>query len=379
MTKMKKTNGLWVPERANVVNHTHLDCVLRHRDVVEYAARAGFETFKEPFPELTVKLWRDAELLAKTGLLKDKSLVARLQRRAVSAYREDCFARGGDLTAYVAAIANQLVPLMQTVENLKVFTRHYIQDLITDHTIGAQIRFAPHLHIFGGLSLEAVVEAVAEETANAPIPIKLILCALRGPDGEAKRKEAREVADLCIKYCAEVGAMDLAGAEALWGGIPQWWWAEALRAREQSGGKCGITLHLGEVQPATPEEIALLKANGVFVVGHFLHNDDNELYQECCPHSNLTLKAHPSLKGGQFRCHSIGRKLEEGQHVMLSTDGTTLIKTSMRSQLDLGHRCFGWGNRQYRQLSVNAIDGGFYDEADKVNMRKQLKLAYGGK
>ncbi len=379
MTKMNKINGLWVPTHANVVNHTHLDCVLRHRDVVQFAARAGFETFQEPFPELTVKLWRDAELLAKTGMVKDRSLIAKLQRRAVSAYREDCFARGGDLTAYVAAIANQLVPLMQTVENIKLFTEHYIQDLVADHTIGAQIRFAPHLHIFGGLSLEAVVEAVAEVTANAPIPIKLILCALRGPEGEAKAKEAKEVADLCIKYSAHVGAIDLAGAEALWGGIPQWWWVEALRAREVSGGECGITLHLGEVQPATAEQIAQLKANGVFVVGHFLHNDDDELYQECCPHSNLTLKAHPCLHSGHFRCHPVGRKLEEKQRVMLSTDGTTLIKTSMRMQMDLGRRAFGWTGKDLRQLSLNAVEGGFYNEADKKDMRKQLKLAYVGK
>lgn len=379
MTQMKKVNGLWVPQHANVVNHTHLDCVLRHSDVVRFAAQAGFDSFAEPFPELTVKLWRDAELLAKTGLIKDRKLIAQLQRRAVSAYREDCFARGGDLTAYVAAIAQQLVPLMQTVDNIKLFTEHYIQDLIADHTIGAQIRFAPHLHIAGGLSLEAVVEAVAEVTANAPIPIRLILCALRGEDGEAKRKEAKEVADLCIKYSAEVGAMDLAGAEALWGGVPEWWWVEALRAREESGGECGITLHLGEVKPATAEEIALLKENGVFVVGHFLHNDDDELFQECCPHSNLTLKAHPSLATGKFRCHSIGRKLAEKQRVMLSTDGTTLIKTSMRMQMALGRRAFGWTNQDLRQLSLNAVNGGFYKDADKRRMRKQLKMVYGEK
>ena len=136
MTRMNKINGLWVPQHANVVNHTHLDCVLRHRDVVRLAAQAGFETFAEPFPALTQQLWQTAELLGKTGAVTDRALIARLQRRAVSAYREDCFARGGDLTAYVAAIANQLVPLMQTVENLKLFTEHYIEDLIADHTIG---------------------------------------------------------------------------------------------------------------------------------------------------------------------------------------------------------------------------------------------------
>lgn len=379
MTKVKQINGLWVPEHANVVNHTHLDCVLRHRDVVKFAALAGFGTFAEPFPELTERLWRDAELLAKTGMVKDRSLVARLQRRAVSAYRDSCFARGGDLTAYVKAIDQQLVPLMQTVENIRLFTQHYIADLIADHTIGAQIRFAPHLHIKGGLTLEQVVEAVAEVTANAPIPIKLILCALRGPEGAAKEKEAREVADLCIKYSAHVGAMDLAGAEALWGGIPQWWWVEALRARDASGGECDITLHLGEVQPATPEEIAQLKAHDVRCVGHFLHNDDDELYQECCPHSNFTLNAHPALTSGHFCDHSVGRKLKEKQRVMLSTDGTTLINTSMRKQMSLGRRAFGWTDADLRQLSLNAVNGGFYNEADKKNMRKQLKLAFGGK
>lgn len=166
---------------------------------------------------------------------------------------------------------------------------------------------------------------------------------------------------------------------SLWGGIPQWWWVEALRAREASGGECGITLHLGEVQPATAAEIQQLKDNGVFVVGHFLHNDDSELYQECCPHSNLTLNAHPCLATGKFHCHPVGRKLEEKQRVMLSTDGTTLIKTSMRKQMDLGRRAFGWTGKDLRQLSLNAVEGGFYNEADKKNMRKQLKLAYDGK
>lgn len=377
MTTMKKQNGLWLPPTANVVNHTHLDCVLRHRDVVQYAALAGFETFQEPFPELTVKLWRDAELLARTGGLKDKSLIARLQRRAVSAYREDCFQRGGDLTAYVAAIDNQLVPLMQTVGNIKLFTQHYIDDLVADHTIAAQIRFAPHLHIRGGLSLEAVVEAVAEVTANAPMPIKLILCALRGPEGDAKAKEAREVADLCIKYSAEVGAMDLAGAEALWGGVPEWWLLEALRAREATSGASEVTLHLGEVQAATAAEIALLKRHNIRCVGHFLWNDDPDLYQECCPHSNLTLHAHPDVK--RFCDHSVDRKLREGQHVMLATDGTTLIKTSMRQQIALGKRSFRWGKQELYRLAVNAVDGGYYDEGDKVQLRKQLGLVYGVK
>lgn len=374
MTNMEMRNGLWVPANANVVNHTHLDCVLRHLDVVVKATEVGFDKFEEPFPELTVRLAKAADLLHQAGGREYRELARKLRRRAAAAYREECYSRADDLTLYVAAIAKQLVPLMQTRENLQLFTQHYIDDLIADHTIGAVIRFAPHLHIFGKLTLDEVVEAVAEVTAKAPIPIKLMLCVLRGPDTPENRKVAREVRELCVKYSKYVGAMDLAGAEKLFPGVLDWYFEEALRAREESNGRVAVTMHIGEVVKVPQGEVERLKENGVTSVGHFLWNDDPDLYQECCPHSNLTLKAHPTLT--RYGDHSIDRKLREGQRVMLSTDGTTLIRTSMRRQIDQGRRSFGWGDSELYRLGVNAVMGGCYDESDKARMVKQLKLAY---
>lgn len=374
MRPMEMRNGLWVPVDANVVNHTHLDCVPRHLTVVTMAAREGFDKFTEPFPDLTVKLANAAELLYQAGGKEYRDLARKLRRRAAAAYREDCYSRAGDLTRYCDVIAKQLCPLMQTRANLQLFTQQYIDDLVSDHTIGAQIRFAPHLHIFGGMRLEEVVEAVAEVTAQAPIPIKLILCVLRGLDTPENRQVAREVRELCVRFRQHVGAMDNAGAEGLYPGILDWYFEEALKAFEESGGIVEPTMHIAETAAVSPETVQRLKDSGVRTVGHFLWNDDADLYQECCPHSNVTIAAHPDIK--RFRDHNINRKLREGQRVMLSTDGTTLIRTSMRMQIAQGRRTFGWTNAELYRLNANAVEGGYYNAADKERMLRQLKLSY---
>jgi len=371
---MKLTNGLWLPANANVVNHTHLDCVPRHRDVVAMAAKMGFDTFEEAFPALTVLLAEAADRLYQVGGKEYRELARKLMTQATRIYREDCYTRAANLTHYCAIIDKQLCPLMQTPANMRFFTRQYIADLVGDDSIGAQIRWAPHLHLKKGMRLEEAVEAVIEEQEKSPIPIKQILCVLRQPDSESSRRAAREVRELCVKYSQYVGAMDLAGAEALWPGILDWYFEEALLAYELSGGKVLPTGHFAEVQKLPQEQVERLKQSGVRSVGHFIWNDDWVLYQESCPDSNCTLGAHPEIK--KFRDHNIDRKLREGQRVMLSTDGTTLIRTSMKRQMAAGRRSFGWTNAELYRLNLNAVEGGYYDEADKVRMVQQLKLVY---
>jgi adenosine deaminase len=369
------TSSSHVPTNANVVNHTHLDCVPRHADIVAMAAKEGFGKFEEPFPSLTVKLASAAELLWQVGGKEYSAMARKLRARATSIYRTDCYQKAEDLTLYCAIIAKQICPLMQTPQNMAFFTRHYIEDLIADHTIGAQIRYAPHLHLAGGMRLEETVESVAQVVSEAPIPIKLILGVLRGPDNEANRKVAREIRELCVRYSQWVGAMDICGAEGLYPGVPDWYFNEAVGAYEDTNGKVLPTGHFAEVAKLPQSEVDRLKRSGVRCVGHFIWNDDPDLYQECCPHSNVLIKAHPDIR--RFRDHNINRKLKEGQRVMLSTDGTTLIRTSMLMQMALGRRSFGWTDADLFRLNMNAVDGGYYEEADKKRMRKQLALSYG--
>lgn len=374
MTRMTKhTSGLWVPADANINNHTHLDCNLGHDTCLDLWHSRGFHTSALAFPEAAVNLFTAAKLLEgapqqKGTRLNYRAEARRLRREATRIYRRHCFAMACDLDEYVAIIRDQCVPIMQTAAELTRITRENVEDLVRDHTIAAQLRFAPQYHTRGGLSLDQVMDAVIEGIKDAPIPIKLILCVLR----HENQVVARQVGDLCLRYQDWVGAIDLAGGEESNPGVLPWYLEEALRVRELSQGRIQVTLHIGETRPATAEDLRLIKENGIKVCGHFLHNDDPDVYQEVCIDSNVLLK-----NAATFRAHNVDRKLREGQRVMLSTDGTTLINTSQRSQMRKARRYWGWGAEQFLQVNLNAIEASYFDEATKEVLRRQIRLAHG--
>ena len=74
-------------------------------------------------------------------------------------------------------------PLMQTAEHLRLVVLDLFEQLQEDNVIYAELRFAPLLHIEGGLSAREVVasveSAVAEAVQNTGIEARIILCTMR--------------------------------------------------------------------------------------------------------------------------------------------------------------------------------------------------------
>ena len=68
-------------------------------------------------------------------------------------------AHSGSLVRYLEPFAHT-VGVMQTPEALHRVAFECVEDLAADNVVYAEIRFAPELHIDGGLSLDAVVDAV---------------------------------------------------------------------------------------------------------------------------------------------------------------------------------------------------------------------------
>ena len=76
-----------------------------------------------------------------------------------------------------------------------------------------ELRFAPQSHGQKGMCQEQAIQAVLAGMQEAPIPSRLILCAMRGADNEAAN---RETVQLAARYLGRgVAALDLAGAEAI--------------------------------------------------------------------------------------------------------------------------------------------------------------------
>src|SRR5215469_1623567 len=164
-----------------VLLHDHLDGGLRPQTVVELAAANGYQDLPAA----------DAD-----------GLVAWLTGASPR----------GRLELYLSAFQHT-VAVMQTPDALLRVAAECSTDLADDGVVYAEVRFAPELHLDGGLSLEQVVEAVLEGfrigSAGRGITVYALLTAMR------TAARSSEIAELAVKYREDgVVGFDIAGAEA---------------------------------------------------------------------------------------------------------------------------------------------------------------------
>ena len=111
-----------------VLLHDHLDGGLRPETVVELAAETGYAGLPTTDPVELGRWFRES-------------------------------ADSGSLVRYLETFAHT-VGVMQTADALRRVARECAEDLAADGVVYAEVRFAPELHIEGGLTLEEVIEAV---------------------------------------------------------------------------------------------------------------------------------------------------------------------------------------------------------------------------
>ena len=139
------------------------------------------------------------------------------------------------------------IALMQTPAALHRVTLELVADLAADGTRYAEIRWAPRLHLEGGLSVRDVIAAVVAGVRDAAIAdagsptIGLIVTAMRSHPPAANVELAR----IAGAFGAPVVGFDLAGPEAAYPAPPH---AAAFRAAEEVGLE--LTAHAGEVPGA---------------------------------------------------------------------------------------------------------------------------------
>ncbi|MEZ5214988.1 MAG: adenosine deaminase, partial [Ilumatobacteraceae bacterium] len=166
--------------------HDHLDGGLRPSTVLDIAGQIGYDALPAT----------------------DEAALASFFRTA---------AHSGSLVRYLEPFAHT-VAVMQSPEALHRVAFECVEDLAADNVVYAEVRFAPELHIAGGLSLDAVVDAVlagfadGEKAAAAdghPIVVRCLVTAMR----HAARSQ--EIAELAIRFRDKgVVGFDIAGAEA---------------------------------------------------------------------------------------------------------------------------------------------------------------------
>jgi adenosine deaminase len=210
--------------------------------------------------------------------------------------------------------------LMQDAEALERIAFELVEDVASDGTRYAEIRWAPTLHQERGLSLRdgitAVVAGARAGAAATGTLIRLVVVALRTHEPEA----AREMARTAATFLAEgITGFDCAGREAE--SPDPLRFAAAFAVARDAG--LGITCHAGEWGGAAQVRRAL--ALDPWRIAHGAPAaDDPTLVAELrarrvtldlCPTSNTQAAIVPSLAA-----HPLARLHRAGAPVTLSTD-----------------------------------------------------------
>jgi adenosine deaminase len=326
--------------------HDHLDGGLRPATVIELAGQVGYDGLPST----------------------DEAGLADWFRTA---------AHSGSLVRYLEPFAHT-VAVMQTPEALHRVARECVEDLAFDNVVYAEIRFAPELHLGGGLSLDEVVEAVlagfaeGEQAAAAGgrgIVVRTLVTAMR----HAAR--SRDIAELAIRFRDKgVVGFDIAGAEA---GYPP---ARHLDAFEyMRANNARFTIHAGEAFgiPSIHEALAFCGADrlghGVRIVDdieEFADGTarlgrlaslvrDKRIPLEMCPTSNVQTGAVASIERHPFDLLARLRF-----RVTVNTDNRLMSDTTMSREMLRLVETFGYGWSDLARFTINAMKSAFihFDE-----------------
>ncbi|MFQ5638919.1 MAG: adenosine deaminase [bacterium] len=280
-----------------------------------------------------------------------------------------------NLAAMLKSIASSLA-IMQTEQQLHLVTHDLFQQFQRDGVIYAEIRFAPLLHIEQGLTPGKVVEivesSVSEESAKTGIEARIILCALR----HFTQAQSLQTAQLIEQFKgSRVAALDLAADEA---GYP----LEAHVAAFDYAFEQNIprTAHAGEAKGPESiwETLKLLKPSRI---GHGVrsiedtklieHLKENDIHLEVSPSCNVRINLFET-----YSDHPVDRLLKAGVSVGINTDGRTLANISLTQEYQRLQQHFGWGKEQFLLCNLNASEGAFLPDEDKLKLKRQLLDAY---
>ncbi|MEZ5215636.1 MAG: adenosine deaminase [Ilumatobacteraceae bacterium] len=324
-----------------VLLHDHLDGGLRPATVIELADTIGWSLPSTDVGELSA--WFTAGASTK------------------------------DLSKYLATFEHTLA-VMQHEDAIRRVAREAVEDLVADGVVYAEIRFAPELHQDQGLSLQEIVEAVADgvrtaerdaAAAGTPITVNLILCAMRTGD------RSLEIATFTerVRFTEpKVVAFDLAGAET---GFPPSMHAEALaHARTHL---LNLTIHASE--PPDLELISDALAHGAHRIGHGVRLQsgmlltpngqailgqlaryvmDHQIHLEMAPTCHVHVGAVESIEA-----HPIARFLRLGFNVGINTDNRLMSDVTVSGEYHVVATTHELSWAEVEQLVVNGLRSSF--------------------
>jgi adenosine deaminase len=307
-------------------------------------------------------------------------------------------ADSGSLLRYLKTFEHT-VAVLQTPEALVRCAREYVEDLVADGVVHAEVRWAPEQHTAGGLTMAEAVEAVrlglsegvlAAEDAGHVVSVTQILCALRHGD------RSLDVARLVVADRDRgVVAFDLAGPED---GFPPTRHRAALDLLADE--LVPVTLHAGEaagvesIRDALATGRALRLGHGVRLADDLDIEEegdvavvslgrtaewvrDRRIALEVCPTSNLQTGAVAASGAGLGR-HPVDMLYRTGFTVTISPDNRLMSGTTVTDELSRLVEQFGYGLEDLERFQRNAAEAAFLPLEDRSALEGLLTEGFEG-
>jgi adenosine deaminase len=268
------------------------------------------------------------------------------------------------------------IKLMQTEEHLRLVTDDLFKQLLQDHVLYAEIRFAPLLHVDNGLTPDQVVGIVEEATAKAVektgVEARVILCTLR----HFNESQSMETVRLVDRFRGtRVAGFDIAADEA---GYPIDQHIPAFQYAFIHRIPC--TAHAGEARGA--ESVwETLKHFRPARIGHgvrsledmnlIAHLREERIHLEICPSCNIQIDIFDD-----YRDHPIDTLYRLGLSVGVNTDARTITNVTLTDEYDRLHRAFGWTQEHFFRCNKNALLASFVPDDVKQRLLERLTHEY---
>lgn len=322
--------------------HLHLDGSLRPQTALELARRRGLDD--------------GMDLAAVYGRLRAP---------------DQCVDQAQLLKAFELPIA-----LMQDAEALERVTHELVEDVASDGTRYAEIRWAPALHLARGLDMAASIEAVANGArsgmaARPGCHVRLIAVAMRSHQPSISVAVAKEAARFIDRGLT---GFDLAGPERAY--PDPLVHRAAYRAARAAG--LGITIHAGEW--GGPGQVwRALELEPTRIAHGAAAAEDPALVEELiargvtldlCPTSNVQTATVPSLAE-----HPLPLLLRAGAPVTLSTDDRTVSGLTLTTEWQRARDVLGLTLPELWRMNIHSLRVAFlqHDEPLRAELVRDFE------
>jgi len=327
-------------------------------------------------PKAELHLHLDGSLRPQTALelarqrgLDDGMDLAAMTERLVAP--PQCLDQADLLRAFDLPIA-----IMQDAEAIERITAELVEDVASDGTRYAEIRWAPALHLARGLSLResiaAAVSGVERGHRAAPaVEVRLIAVAMRSHEPAMSLAVAEESARFVDDG---VVGFDFAGPEQP---FPDPAPHAAAFVAARAGG-LAITIHAGEWGGAAQIRRALAVEPRRIAHGAPAAEDPglmNELTTrgvtlDLCPTSNVQAAIYATLAD-----HPLPYLARAGVPVTLSTDDRTVSDLTLVREYERAHDVLGLAEHELWRINMHALRVAFLQHDEGLRARLSAEFA----